>query len=241
MKRLTFLVLIVCFTLVLSGCLYPEDKLQKNQIPYKDQIAAVQTVVDQYQQDSGGLLPIKDRDMSTPIYQKYPIDFNKLIPRYMQEAPGISFESGGVFSYVLTDVEENPTVKLIDLRTAEKIREVKVHINIYRQKNKGYAPFKDVIAKGVFSIDYDKLNFKEPAYVVSPFSGNNLPLVMNHEGEVFIDYSADLYNALSTEKHTFKQGDDIRDILLDTSDFVPAYSLAYTIDEKTKEPIFLEK
>ncbi|WP_110112980.1 hypothetical protein [Bacillus sp. CGMCC 1.16541] len=241
MKRLTFLALLASITLLLSGCLYPEEKLQKNQIPYKDQIAAVQTVVDQYQEDSGGLLPIKDRDMKTPIYQKYPIDFNKLIPRYMQEAPGTSFESGGVFSYVLTNVEENPTVKLIDLRTAEKIREVNVHLNMYRQKNSGYAPFKEVLAKGVFSIDYKKLNFKEPAYVVSPFSGNNLPLVMNHEGNIFIDYSADLYDALSKEDHQFKQGDDIRELLMRKSDFVPAYSLPYTIDEKTKEPIFLEK
>ena len=37
-----------------------------------------------------------------------------------------------------------------------------------------------------------------------------------------------------------KQGEDIRKILVETSDFVPAYSLAYTVDEH-KRPIFLEK
>ena len=32
--------------------------------------------------------------MNTPIYQKYPIDFQKISPRYIQEAPGNAYESG---------------------------------------------------------------------------------------------------------------------------------------------------
>jgi hypothetical protein len=116
-----FIKMMACFfgCFLLSGCLYPEEKLQKNTIPYEDQIAAVQNSVDRFQEESGGLLPIKTRDMTTPIYQKYPIDFSALSPKYMAEPPGTAFESGGIYLYALVDVEENPTVKLIDLRIAD--------------------------------------------------------------------------------------------------------------------------
>lgn len=51
--------------------------ISKNQIPYKDQILAVQTAVDTFKKDNGGILPIKTKEAETPIYQKYPIDFKK--------------------------------------------------------------------------------------------------------------------------------------------------------------------
>ncbi|TYR82580.1 hypothetical protein FZC66_03015 [Priestia megaterium] len=240
--RKILLFLTFCVNLILlSACLYPDEKLSKNQVAYKDQIVAVQTAVESFKTDNEGLLPIKTKEMNTPIYQKYPVEFNKLIPKYMQEPPGTSFENGGVFSYMLIDVETKPTVKLLDLRIAEKIREVNIHLNLYRQNHKGYAPFKDVIADGVFSIDYKKLNMKEPPSVISPYTGNSLPLILNHKGELFVDYSADLYAALKKYNHTYKEGDDIRRILVDNTDFVPAYSLPYTVNEKNNEPIFLEK
>ncbi|KSU89514.1 MULTISPECIES: hypothetical protein [Priestia] len=241
MRKILLFIIFCSITFLLSACLYPEANLSQNQVPYKDQLAAVQQAVDDFQKDSGGLLPIKTRDNNTPIYQKYPIEFNKLSPRYMQEPPGTAFESGGVFSYMLVDVEENPTVKLIDLRMAEQIKEVNIYLNLYRQKHSGYAPFKEVIADGVFSIDYKKLNMKEPPTVVSPYSGQLLPLVLNGKGELFVDYSSDLYEVLQKHKHTYKEGEDIRNLLVEHSSFVPAYSLPYTIDEKTNEPIFLEK
>jgi hypothetical protein len=220
---------------ILSGCLYPNEKLVKNQVAYKDQLAAVQTAVQQYQEHTGGLLPIKTRDMDTPIYQKYPIDFNKLVPKYMQDPPGTAFESGGVFTYVLVDVETNPTVKLIDLRLAEQIRDVKIRIKAYK-----YPPFKEMLAKGIFTVDYKKLGYETAPFVVSPFSGKNLPLVINHEGEVFADYSTDLYEALQEKEHSYEPGDNIIPILTKESDFVPVYSLPYTIDPESGEPVFLD-
>src|SRR5690606_11553457 len=98
-------------SVLLSGCLYPQEKKVENQIPYEDQIKSVQTAVDQYKETTNGLLPIKTRDYETPIYIKYPIDFSKLAPRFIATPPGNAYESGGVFQYVLIDVETNPTVK----------------------------------------------------------------------------------------------------------------------------------
>ncbi|MGM0874004.1 MAG: hypothetical protein ACQEWV_04245 [Bacillota bacterium] len=232
-----FKILVIVFgCILLSGCLYPEEKLLENTIPYDDQIAAVQNSVDRFREDSGGLLPIKTRDMTTPIYQKYPIDFSALTPKYMAEPPGTAFESGGVYLYVLVDVEENPTVKLIDLRIAEEIHELTIRIDVYRQSN-GYPPFKDLITNDIYTLDYDKLGYDEPPTVESPFSGEHLPLVIDKNAKIYVDYRIDLYKALQEKDHSYNLGDDIRDILVKDTHFVPAYSLPYTLDEKG-EPVF---
>ncbi|WP_462412041.1 hypothetical protein [Neobacillus sp. Marseille-QA0830] len=220
----------------LTGCMYPDEKLTENQIPYKDQLQSVQTAVNEFKQDNGGILPIKTKDMDTPIYQKYPIDFKKIAPKYMAEPPGNAFESGGIFQYVLIDVETNPTVKLLDLRVAETIREIKLRI-----KTKGYPPFKKQIARNVYTLDFKQLGYTKPPYAVSPFSGQNLSFVISTNGEIYVDYAPDLYQALKKTNQNLISGDDIRRLLTADSMFVPAFSLAYTIDATTKEPVFMEQ
>ncbi|MDZ5471195.1 hypothetical protein SM124_05500 (plasmid) [Bacillus sp. 31A1R] len=237
MKNKFYLLLIfIIATTILSGCMYPEEKMAQNQTPYKDQVDAVQNAIKQYQEDNGGLLPIKTRDMETPIYQKYPIEFKKIVPKYLADHPGNSFESGGIFQYVLVDVENNPTVKLFDLRISETIREIKI-----RLKMQEYPPFKERIAGNVYTLDFKKLGYKEDPYVVSPFTNQNLPFVISGDAEIYVDYRSDLYQVMQKEKHNYQPGEDMRDILVTNSMFVPAYSLPYTIDEKTEEPIFLTK
>lgn len=240
MKLFYKLLVMILTIFVLTGCLYPKQKIEKNSVPYEHQVDEVQTAIDNYQKDTNGLLPIKTVEMETPKYRKYMIDFNRLIPRYLPEPPVTAYENGGVFLYVITDPETNPKVKLIDLHIVEQIRELKLKIHQYRQVKK-YPPFKDVVAKGVFNINYKELGYKNPPQVKSPFSGNYLPLVIDGNAEIYVDYRIDLNDALKKNpNHGFKKGEDIRDILVENSMFVPAFSLPYTIDEKN-EPIFLEK
>lgn len=226
---------IMLASILLSGCLYPQEKKVENQIPYEDQIMAVQTAVDQYKEMNDGLLPIKTRESDTPIYIKYPVEFTKLAPRFLASPPGNAYESGGVFQYVLVDVETKPTVKVFDLRIAEKIREVKLRI-----KTQGYPPFKDAITSQIYTLDYKKLGYKSEPYIISPFTNNNLPLVIDLDGEIFVDYISDLYLTLKESGKSYKEGEDITSILTDNSSFVPAYSLSYTVDENN-EPIYMEK
>ena len=126
---------------LLTGCLYPKENMKQNAVPYEDQLQVVQKAVVTFKEQNDGILPIKTRDMSTPIYQKYPIDFQQIAPRYIQEAPGNAYESGGVYQYVLIDVETNPTVKLIDVRMAEQIQELSLKLRMYRDEHQ-YPPFK---------------------------------------------------------------------------------------------------
>lgn len=226
----------VLILLSLTGCMYPEEKLVQNQVPYKNQLDGVQTAVDQYQKANGGLLPIKTKDAKTPIYQKYPIDFQKIVPSLLAESPGNAFENGGLFQYVLVNVETDPTVKLLDLRMAETIREIKMRI-----KASGYPPYKDKISEHIYTLDFKKIGYKKEPTAVSPFTNQNLPFIVSTDGEIYIDYRSDLYKVLQSSKYDLKEGEDIRHILVKEFMFVPAYSLPYTIDKSTNEPIFLAK
>lgn len=237
MKKLSFIILSCFMISLLSGCLYPEENLAQNQIPYEDQIVSVQTAVNKFKDENSGILPIKTKDMNTPLYIKYPIDFTKLIPGYISDAPGNSYENGGIYQYVLVDVEKNPTVKLVDLRISEKIRDVSLRVQVYKDKHT-YPPIKETLSKGVFLLNYKKMGFKEDPFVVSPYSNKNLPIVMGNDGEFYVDYSTDLYEKIKDAK-ALKTGNDIRPILMNNSPFVPAYSLPYTI--KDGQPIFLEQ
>ncbi|XJZ26054.1 hypothetical protein ACF5W4_11645 [Bacillota bacterium Lsc_1132] len=235
--RYAAIVVLLAFTaILLSGCMYPKKELAQNQTPYKDQVQAVQTAVEDFQKDNGGILPIQTKEASTPIYQKYPIDFKKIVPKYLPEPPGNAYENGGVFQYVLIDPETKPIVKLLDIRMADTIRDLKLRI-----KAGGYPPYKKRLADNVYSLDYKQLGLEKPPYAVSPFTHQNLPFVITGAGEVFVDYRADLYQAIKKRVVTIKPGEDIRRILTEDSLFVPAYSLPYTLDSKTKEPIFSEK
>ncbi|GIN21047.1 MAG TPA: hypothetical protein DEO65_06055 [Bacillus bacterium] len=236
MKRWMAGLYFILTALLLSGCFYPQDRKVENNIPYEEQISSVQKSVEKFQEDSGGLLPIKTKEADTPIYQKYPIDFNKLTPQYLEAPPGNAYESGGVFQYVLIDVETNPTVKVFDLRLAEKINEFYIRI-----KAQGYPPFKEEIADNVYSLDQKKLGYKEEQYYISPYTNNNLPFVINGKGEIYVDYITDLYQALKDEKNKkFSPGDDIRKALYEDSPIVPAFSMPYTVDENN-EPVYMGK
>ncbi|MGA9228484.1 MAG: hypothetical protein WB217_19240 [Mesobacillus sp.] len=236
MNKFRFFLPFFLVLITLTGCMYPEEKLVQNQVPYKDQLDSVQSAVKQFQEANGGILPIKTRDAETPIYQKYPIDFKKIVPKYLSEPPGNAYENGGIFQYVLVDVEVNPSVKLLDLRIAETIREIKMRIEA-----NGYPPFKDQIAANIYTLDFKKIGYKQEPVATSPFTNQNLPFIISTDGEIFVDYRSDLYQAIKSTKLDLNEGEDIRHILVNESMFVPAYSLPYTIDKSTSEPIFLEK
>ncbi|MEW9674708.1 hypothetical protein ABRT01_00710 [Lentibacillus sp. L22] len=235
--RLCIVLLVIIATL--SGCLYPDDKLSKNNAPNEDQLELVQNAVDEYQEQTNGLVPIKTKDEDTPIFQKYLIDFTALKEKHLiTETPGNAYENGGVYQYTLITPEDNPRVKLIDLRMTETIRSVGVKLNMYRNEHM-YPPYGEQITKGVYKLNYKKLGLDREPVVKSPYSQKNLPVIINTDGELFVDYRMDLYDALNKHGHDVKEGDDIRYLLAENNPFVPAYSLPYTVHDG--EPVFLQK
>ncbi|TQR04270.1 lipoprotein [Psychrobacillus soli] len=233
MKKLRLLAILTIGILLLAGCGYKSGYEPENLLPYEDQLNAVQNAVNSFREDSGGLLPIKTRDMETDQYIKYPIDFKKVVPAYMGKVPANSYEAGGIYQYVIMDVEENPTVKLVDLRLADTIRDIN-----YRKGINGYGPVAEIIAEGVYKLDYKKMGYKSELSVQSPYSDTQLPLVATGDGKVYVDYSIELNRLLQDNESEVKPGDDIRFLLTDNFAIVPAYSLPYTVDENN-EPIFM--
>lgn len=237
MPNMIKLIPAVIFITLLSGCLSP-GLTQKQQTPYPAEIEVVQSAVDQYQEESG-VLPIKTRDQETPIYMKYPIEFRKLVPKYLPEPPDNAYESGGLFEYVLVNVEKDPTVKLMDLLIVENVQNLQMQLNIFRKEH-GFPPFAEQIVKNRYTIDYDTLRIDEPPFVKSPFTGNDLDFVIDANGAVRVDYRKDLFQYIREHGGDYEQGKDIRDILVEHSPFVPVYSFPYTVNEKD-EPVFLIK
>lgn len=238
MRRNTYIKFAALLMLItiLSGCMFPNDELAKNKVPNEDQLATVQKAVEDFAEDSGGLLPIKTKGADADLYEKYLIDFGKLKEmNLISEIPGNAYESGGIYLYTIVNPEDKPEVKLIDLQLSEKIRSINVKLDTYRSKNL-YPPFGEEIEDGLFKINYKKLNFKEEQFVKSPYTQNNLPIIMNTEGKLFIDYRSDFMTIMQENEFNFKDDEDIRYIYHEQSPFVPIYSLPYK--EENNEPVF---
>lgn len=233
MRRAKILILLVVSVVFLSACGFQSGYQPDNVNPYPEQLEQVQQAVDRFQENSGGLLPIKNRDQTVDQYIKYPVDFQKLVPAFMGQVPPNSFEAGGIFQYVIRDVEETPTVKLVDLRATETLRDLN-----FRRSVNGYAPIAETIADGVYKLDYKLMGYSSEITVQSPYSSTQLPLVAIGTGEIYIDYSIELYNKLQELDEPIEPGTDIRYLLEQDSPVVPAYSLPYTVNEQN-EPIFM--
>lgn len=239
MRKLLPVITIMIVSVLLTGCLYPQSELTKNQVPNDAQLEMVQTAVDEYRENTNGLLPIKTKESDVPDYEKYIIDFAVLKEEQLiADIPGTAYENGGVYQYTIINPEDDPKVKVIDLQITEQLRGVNLKLNQYRVENT-YPPFGEQIEQGIFQLNAKKLGYKSEPYVVSPFTNENLPFVLDQQGELYVDYRIDLKRALEEYDHSFETGDDIRALLEDNYSIVPAYSLPYTIENN--EPVFLVK
>lgn len=227
------MLILVVVAAALSGCMYPDSEKVANATPYADQLASVQNAVDQYREDTGGLVPIKESDADMDIFIKYRIDFAKLVPKYMEKAPTNAYEKGGIFQYVIWDPENTAEVKLVDLNAPERMREIRIRATAFK-----YMPMEGAINDFAFKPDYKKLGYDKPLTFKSPYSGVELPIFFSGDGELYVDYSIDLNQILQEDKPDVKPGDDIRQLLIDKSPILPAYSIKYTVDENN-EPVMV--
>lgn len=222
--------LMLTLVLLLSGCAYPKELRKENQINPAEFITVVQQAVDLYR-EKHSVLPIKNSDMSTPLYEKYVIDFAKLKKsNYLSTVPANAFESGGIFMYVLVDAETKPTVKLMDLSAYQSVDDVQKKINDYKVSHNGSLPPGIAINEAFEYVDFDKLGMKAPE-IKSVYNRQNLItyLVNKQTGEVSIDYAMDIHKMIQDNSlaSSLKADQDLREILVAKSFFVPIRSLPY--------------
>ncbi|OAS14069.1 hypothetical protein [Paenibacillus oryzisoli] len=224
------LLLVIILVILLTGCAYPQELRKENQINPAEFITVVGQAVDTYHEKTG-VLPIKNSDMTTPLYEKYVIDFPKLKKtNLLSSVPANAFESGGVFIYVLVDAETKPIVKLMDLSAYQSVEDVQKKVNDYIAKHSGNIPQGVAINDAYAYVDLKLIGMKEPDIKSVYNRKNTITYLINRQtGEVSIDYAMDINmfiknNALES---SFKPDQDLRRILVDKSYFVPIRSVSY--------------
>lgn len=226
-------VLLALLTLALSGCLYPKENLKQN-VPPKEAVRNVQAAIDQYFNELS-LLPIKNSDQTVPKYEKFKIDFAKLQGKgYISSIPTAAFENGGNYYFIVIDEETAPRVKLMDIVTFQKINDVQSWVEQYMD-SRGSVPKLNEMYPGYYSIDYESMNKSAPD-IRSVFSGVGLSAIVDEAGVVYTDYGIDIMQLKqrNTDLQATEQT-DLREWLVDSSDFVPVKSPEYRL--RNGEPV----
>lgn len=229
--RLTMIMLVSC--ILLAGCLYPETEKVQNQIPDDLQIEMVQNAVDQYREDSDGLLPIKTLEGQRE-YLEYQIDFTVLVPNYLDQRPDNAYESGGNYQYVIIDAEDDPKVKLADLRITDEVRSLTIRLNTLGESVQLGEP----IGSNVYPLDLGFYKLDENPTVTSPYTGSALNVYYNGGQEFIVDYREDIGRIMEENDLEFETGEDVRHVLYEYTPIVPIYSPEITVDEENM-PIFM--
>lgn len=210
----------------LTGCLYPDDQTPGGNVSAREAILTVQDAVDRYQQQTA-LLPIQNAKESVPVYEKYKVDFGKLQRMgYISNVPSAAFESGGSYQFLIIDEETKPQVKLLDLTVFQKVNDVQKKVNEYRSKNANRNPAGEEVYPGYALVDFDKLAIKA-ADIQSMYSRQSLNLLVDEQGQVFVDYGIDIVTALEKSELVPKPEDDLRRVLIEASYYVPVRSPVY--------------
>ncbi|WP_235885785.1 hypothetical protein [Paenibacillus cymbidii] len=215
----------------LSGCgVYRGEVTRMGAPASSEYVTLVQGAVDGFKQKTG-VLPIKNSTETTPIYEKYPIDFKKLQDaNLLSVIPTNAFENGGTARYVLVNAETKPEVKLLDLPTYQVVGDLQNAVNDYIRGHAGTIPQADEVAAGFYAIDYDKLK-RKPLELRSPYSRQFVGVVIDRGGNVGIDYTQDIKNAIAKKGAALDLQIDLRTLLVEQSAFVPAWSFPYRLKD----------
>jgi len=197
--------------------------------PHNEQLQSVQAAVDEFQEQRG-VPPIQNFESDTGLYERYRVDFSQLIPGFMNDAPASAYENGGDFYYTLINVEEEPEVRVIPVLVMHEANQFERTVHQYTRTH-GYPPLEEMVAPGVFELDYEALGLDESPTVQSPYFATNLPIYVDREGRAIIDYAIDLNRLLQEYDAEPEDEEDIRSILTDEFPVAPVYSVPYSIED----------
>lgn len=214
-----------------GGCAAPE---KRSEDPYilLEHVSQVQRAVDHYQQQFGAL-PVKEKQ-GNPKQEKR-VHFVAL-QGFLEEVPSSAFEQGGYFRYVLMGSEQDPVVKLVDLRVSKVVGEVQHLVDTYQQKHQ-QLPHGEAIGERVYTLDFSRLR-SDKVMIPSPYTlGMSLPLVITDTGKIYVDYRADVMRKME-EVGAPEEGVPLFLWLAGETPFAPAHG--YPLQLKEGEPVFGE-
>ncbi|WP_342561824.1 hypothetical protein NST84_19520 [Paenibacillus sp. FSL R7-0345] len=210
---------------VFAGCMYPGEE-QRPGGGSSESVRRVQAAVDEYQ-GKEGLLPILNSDADTPRYEKFVVDLEKLRSEgYLDEIPSAAFEQGGNAYFLILDEETTPAVKLMDLVTVQKVNDVQRQVNRYKSAHGGSLPAGEERYPGIYTVDAKSAGTTAVA-LSSVYSGQPQEFIMDGNGNIYADYSADIMYAVEQSGSTPAADQDLRTVLEAASYYVPVKSLPY--------------
>lgn len=239
LKHVLFIALFGVMLGTLAGCMYPDNLRKENQIPPRDQLFIVQHAIDEFHKATG-VLPIINSTMDTPLYEKYKIDFKKLMEnQYLSSIPANAYEQGGTNIYVLVNPELKPEVKLMDLISYQDVGDIQKAVDAYRSAHENQLPTGQPVAPGFYLPDFGKMGMKQ-GQIRSVYSHGYLSLLLHRSGEVVIDYAPEIMQIMNKKGIASPPPDtDLRTYLVDNSFFVPVKSFPYYW--KNNEPVVSER
>ncbi|NMO96963.1 hypothetical protein [Paenibacillus lemnae] len=222
-KGLTVSLILVLF---LSGCMYPKEDQQENQVSYRESVRRIQDAVNDFYKEES-ILPIITAGEEVPRYEKYRVDLDKLKNMgYIDEIPKTAFEKGGSGHFLIINEEVDPLVKVMDLLTIQKVNDVQLSVNRYKSDHDGELPTGVELHPGFFSVDVAKTDMKK-LQLKSFYSGQEITLMMDDTGKVYVDYAFDIMQAIQKNGEDPKPDQDLRTYLEEESYFVPVKSVPY--------------
>lgn len=223
--------LLSIMSILMSGCMYQSEAEQENPVSYRESVKRIQSAVDDFYKEQS-ILPIITADEQVPRYEKYRIDLNKLQKMgYIDEIPKTAFENGGDGYFLIINEEEDPSVKVMDLNTQQKVNELQMSVNRYKTANNGELPKGTELYPGFSTVDLSKTDAKNMK-LKSVFSGQEVTFMMDNNGIVYIDYAFDIMQAIQKEESEPTKDEDLRIYLEHASYFVPVKSVPYYWQDK---------
>lgn len=225
-KPLWAALVLVLFSLLMTGCLYPDEGAGENKVSYRESVKRIQSAVDDYFKEQG-VLPIITAGPEVPRYEKYRVDLELLKNRgYIDQIPATAFEKGGTGYFLIINEESDPTVKVMDLTTVQAVNDVQRAVNLYKMGNDGALPAGETLYPGYTAVDLSKTDAKS-LKLMSVFSGQEMTFIMDEAGKVYADYAFDIMQAVQKDGSEPKEGEDLRVFLEKESYFVPVKSVPY--------------
>ncbi len=219
-------VMVVLLAVSLTGCLYPDEKKNENRVSYRESVKRIQSALDDFQKDQG-ILPMINADEDTPKYEKFRINLDQLQKGgYIDEIPATAFEKGGSAYFLIQNEETDPTVKVMDLITVQKVNDVQRAVNQYKSAHGGKLPAGEELYPGIYLVDPALANTKS-IVLKSVYSGQDMNFMMDEAGVVYVDYAFDIMQLIDKEGLKPSKDEDLREELVKSSDYVPVKSLAY--------------
>ncbi|MCM3627444.1 hypothetical protein M3194_08705 [Paenibacillus glycanilyticus] len=238
--RFVMLVILTVAVLSLSGCMYPKSELKQNQAAPKEAVRNVQAAIEQYQSETG-MLPMKNSDEDTPVYEKFLVDFAQLKNKgYLSSIPTAAFENGGNYYFLIINEETKPQIKLMNLVTYQQINDIQSWVNDYKGSHDGQLPKGEQAYPGYSYIDYKAMNKKSPD-LRSEYSSQTLAAIMDDTGRVYTDYGIDIMQAVQKKGDAEPGADaDLRAVLVDSDMYVPVKAPVYHWVNKEPQAVSTE-